>query len=64
MTTQQDLDAARTCFDAKAASSDCESDQRSARLAALMQLLRIERKYSEIAARRWRIACWVLGMHS
>ncbi len=35
--------------------------QRRQRFDALMQLLRIERGYSDIAARRWRLACWVLG---
>jgi hypothetical protein len=34
---------------------------RPARLAALLNLLRMERNFSEIAARRYRLALWVLG---
>ena len=40
------------------------TNERAATLAARMELLRIERRYSEIAARRWRLALWVLGRKS
>ena len=37
---------------------------RAKNLESLMRLLRTERKMSPIAARRWRLACWVLGRPS
>jgi hypothetical protein len=37
---------------------------RAERLASLMNILRTERKQSDVAGRRWRLACFVLGRPS
>jgi hypothetical protein len=39
---------------------DSKAD-RPARLESLIKLLRFERKFSDVAARRYRLAMWVLG---